>query len=93
MIGVGAAGDIEDDDGVPLLIDPVSDPIAAASRRPAASERRTQGMADPARILTKRAVEELPRGKRDCGRQALGEGPLRWWRDDQFIGFGRAQRD
>lgn len=82
MVGVRTADDVENDNRAALLIDPVPDAIGAATRRPAASERGTQRMADPPRILAKWAIDKLPRGERDGGRQALSQSPLRWRRHE-----------
>jgi hypothetical protein len=82
MVGVRTADDVENDNRVVLLIDLVPHSIGAAARRPAASERGPQRMADPPRILAKWAINEFPRGGRDSGRQALSQSPLRWRRHE-----------
>ena len=86
-VGVRTADDVENDDRVALLIDPVPDPIGATTRRPATSERGTERMADLLRVFAKRAVNKLPRGERDGGRQAFSQGPLRWWCHEQVVGL------
>src|SRR6266508_1121814 len=85
MVGGCTADDVEHDDSVALLIDPVADPIGATTCRPATGERGTQRMADPLRVFAKRAVNKLPRGECDGRRQALSQGPLCWWCHEQVV--------
>ena len=41
LVGVRATDDVEDDDRLAFVVDPVPDPIGAATRRPTAGKRGT----------------------------------------------------
>ena len=67
-------GDLQDNDGLPVLVDLVDDAVPPSPGTPPAGERSAQWLADSMRIVEQRAGEEVGDGYGDCFRQLVGEG-------------------
>jgi hypothetical protein len=62
MVDLRAVVDIEDVNNAAVLVDPVDDPISAATGTVTASKRPEQRLADPVRVNCQRGITELQHG-------------------------------
>lgn len=85
-VDVAAVSHAEDNDFLPLVVNPVQDAVGATSRTPYTLEFVTERCAHPPRILPKRAGDEVNDCKRDSFWECLSDRPRCWGSYNNLIG-------